>query len=208
MHHYSTGPRLPSSGSSPAPNLPGIKATCCLVSYSKFLRALDKMPTFRLHSAGWWSRSERHKQVHAEENALFHTTAVGDGFSDRFRNTVLVPPVVSSVGGQGLTAPRIALDWRKLFSPRWHFCLSAAHIQWLVNGKDTMTSSLALRWQKIWKGHPTVPLCWGHHCTCPVIPFFPLCKPGDLSPCQVLFPLLLPRNLLYANLSLFLGNLT
>lgn len=46
-HHHSARPGLPPPGSS-APDLPRAKALSsrCLVSYSKSLRALDKMPTF------------------------------------------------------------------------------------------------------------------------------------------------------------------
>lgn len=47
--HHCFHPSLPSPGSPSAPNLPRIKATlsfCYLVSYSKPLRALDKMTTF------------------------------------------------------------------------------------------------------------------------------------------------------------------
>lgn len=81
--HYSTCPGSPASGSSSASNLARIKVTVfllfgCLVSSSEMLRALDKTPAFWLHSAGRWSGSERHKQAHAEVNALFHLNIVDD----------------------------------------------------------------------------------------------------------------------------------
>lgn len=100
-----------------APNLPGIKATlpsCCPVSHSKSLWALEKMPTFwaPLSRATVWARKTQARPLQRKTFPSVQQLWMM-WYSDPFRTKALILPVARNVDYRRLTALGTALDWRK-----------------------------------------------------------------------------------------------
>lgn len=125
------------------------------------------------------------------------------------RTKALVPPVVSNVGCQELPAPGTALDWRKPLNPRLYFlpgCSPHSVASWYEGYNDQLPCFEVA--EQFWRAIPAPKFPSVEATIVHLLQFnSPLCT-NLLTSFMDCSQIISQKNLLEANLGLFLGNLT